>query len=98
MQKSFSEKFVNYCNSENFEINENQTKVAKKIQDYYKKNFKSFFSSLFSKEYFKKCFYLYGDVGVGKTIILNFFFNNLWNIGVSGAPCPPFIKSFCLKS
>ena len=56
MQKSFSEKFVNYCNSENFEINENQIKVAKKIQDYYKKNFKSFFSSLFSKEYFKKCF------------------------------------------
>ena len=77
MQKSFSEKFVNYCNSENFEINENQTKVAKKIQDYYKKNFKSFFSSLFSKEYFKKCFYLYGDVGVGKTMILNFFFNEV---------------------
>ena len=47
MQKSFSEKFLNYCNSENFEINENQIKVAKKIQDYYKKNFKSFFSSLF---------------------------------------------------
>ena len=74
MQKSFSEKFLNYCNSKNFEINENQIKVAKKIQDYYKKNFKSFFSSLFSKEYFKKCFYLYGDVGVGKTMILNFFF------------------------
>jgi len=77
MQKSFSEKFLNYCNSENFEINENQIKVAKKIQDYYKKNFKSFFSSLFSKEYFKKCFYLYGDVGVGKTMILNFFFNEV---------------------
>ena len=77
MQKSFSEKFVNYCNFENFEINENQIIVAKKIQDYYKKNFKSFFSSLFSKEYFKKCFYLYGDVGVGKTMILNFFFNEV---------------------
>ena len=77
MQKSFSEKFLNYCNSKNFEINENQIKVAKKIQDYYKKNFKSFFSSLFSKEYFKKCFYLYGDVGVGKTMILNFFFNEV---------------------
>ena len=33
MQKSFSEKFVNHCNSENFEINENQIIVVKKIQD-----------------------------------------------------------------
>ena len=40
MQKSFSEKFVNYCNSENFEINENQTKVAKKI------NAKKFFREI----------------------------------------------------
>ena len=77
MQKSFSEKFVNYCNSENFEINENQIIVVKKIQDYYKKNFKSFLSSLFSKEYLKKSFYLYGDVGVGKTMVLNFFFNEV---------------------
>ena len=77
MQKSFSEKFVNYCNSENFEINENQIIVVKKIQDYYKKNFKSFISSLFSKEYLKKSFYLYGDVGVGKTMVLNFFFNEV---------------------
>ena len=77
MQKSFSEKFINYCNSENFEINENQIIVVKKIQDYYKKNFKSFISSLFSKEYLKKSFYLYGDVGVGKTMVLNFFFNEV---------------------
>ena len=75
MLKNFQEKFIKYCNSKNFEINQNQITVIKKLEDYYKNNFKSFISNFFSKEYIKKGFYLYGDVGLGKTMILNFFFN-----------------------
>ena len=32
---------------------------------------------MFSKKSSKKGFYLYGDVGVGKTMILNFFFDQI---------------------
>ena len=77
MKKYLENKFIHYCDSENFEINQNQIYVINKLEDYYKKNFKSFFSRLFKKKYQKKGFYLYGDVGVGKTMILNFFFDHL---------------------
>ena len=75
MLKNFEEQFIHYCKSVNFEINQNQIEVIKKLQNYFEKNFKSSFLKFFSKEYNKKSFYLYGDVGVGKTMILNFFFN-----------------------
>ncbi len=77
MLKNFQEKFVNYCNSENFEINNNQIVVIKKLEDYYKNNFKSLIFKFFLKDNNKKSFYLYGDVGVGKTMILNFFYNQI---------------------
>ena len=77
MPNNFEDRFKYYCNSENFEINQNQINVIKKLQEYHKKNFKSFFSKLFSKNNSKKSFYLYGDVGVGKTMILNFFFDQI---------------------
>jgi len=50
--------------------------LIKKLEDYHNSNYKSFFSKLFSKQKTKKGFYLYGGVGVGKTMILNFFYNN----------------------
>ena len=77
MVKNIEDRFSSYCNSENFEINKNQLLVIQKLKDYYEKNYKSFFFKFFSKEYPKKSFYLYGDVGVGKTMILNFFFNHI---------------------
>lgn len=77
MLKNLEEKFNLYCSSKNFEINQNQILVIKKLQKYYKENFKSFISKFFSKGYSKKGFYLYGDVGVGKTMILNFFFDHI---------------------
>ena len=73
MPKNFEEKFVLYCNSENLEVNQNQLIVIRKLQDYYKKNFKSFLFNLFLEKNYKKGFYLYGGVGVGKTKILDFF-------------------------
>ena len=77
MLKNIEDRFSKYCNSENFEINKNQLLVIQKLKDYHEKNHKSFFFQFFSKDYPKKSFYLYGDVGVGKTMILNFFFNHI---------------------
>ena len=77
MPKNLEETFNLFCNSKNLEVNQNQILVVKKLQNYYKKNFKSFISNFFSKENLKKSFYLYGDVGVGKTMILDFFFNQI---------------------
>ncbi len=77
MAKNFEEKFKLYCNSENLEINQNQIIVIKKLQDYFNKNFKKPFFNFLSKQDSKKAFYIFGDVGVGKTMILDFFYNSL---------------------
>ncbi len=73
MLKSFEKDFISFCENQNLEININQITVIKKLEQYYQINYKSFFSKLFSKKISQKGFYLYGDVGVGKTMILNFF-------------------------
>ena len=70
--------FINYCNNKNLEINDNQIKIIEKINKFYKTNFNNIFLlKLFLKKNYKKGFYLQGDVGVGKTMILNFFYENL---------------------
>ena len=70
--------FLEYCKRKNFEINQSQLDVIDEIKDYYIKNFKlSFFTKVFKNKKNKLGFYLFGDVGIGKTMILNFFFNEL---------------------
>ena len=73
MPKTFEAEFISYCNNQDLEINPNQIAVIKKLDQYYQNNFQSFISKIFSKQSSKKGFYLFGDVGVGKTMILNFF-------------------------
>ena len=75
MVKKFQKKFISNCNNQQLEVNSNQIEVVKRFEQYYQGNFQSYFSKLFSKKSSKKGFYLYGDVGVGKTMILNFFFD-----------------------
>ena len=77
MPKKFEKEFLYYCSNQDLEINPNQIAVIKKLEDYHHKNYKFFFSKLFSKEQCKKGFYLNGGVGVGKTMILNFFYDRL---------------------
>ena len=77
MPKSLEEKFNLYCNFNNLEVNHNQLLVIKNLKNYHKKNFQASIFNFFSKENSKKSFYLYGDVGVGKTMILDFFFNQI---------------------
>ena len=74
MFKNLEDKFKLYCNSKNLEINQNQIIVIRKLQDYYMKNFKPPLFNFFLKKSLKKGFYLHGGVGVGKTMILDFFF------------------------
>ena len=77
MVKNLQKEFISYCDDQHLEVNSNQVDVIDKLEQYYQGNFQSYFSKLFSKNSFKKGFYLYGGVGVGKTMILNFFFNYL---------------------
>ena len=74
MPKIFEEKFKLYCKLENLEVNQSQIKVVKRLQDFFNQNFTFNFFGFFSKKKSKKAFYLHGGVGVGKTMILNFFF------------------------
>ena len=77
MAKKLQKEFISYCNNHQLEVNSNQIEVIKKLEQYHQVNFQSYFSKFFSRKSSKKSFYLYGDVGVGKTMILNFFFNHL---------------------
>ena len=70
--------FINLCEDQQYEINQNQLDIINYLRIYYSENFtQSFFSKFFKKKKNKLGFYLVGDVGVGKTMILNFFFNEL---------------------
>jgi len=77
MPKSFETEFISYCNNQDLEVNPNQIAVIKKLEQYFQNNFQSFITKIFSKKSSKKGFYLFGDVGVGKTMILNFFYNQI---------------------
>jgi cell division protein ZapE len=69
--------FLNYCKKNNLEINPNQLDLIKELNLFYNQSFKkSLLKKIFTKQNSKTGFYLQGDVGVGKTMILNFFYNN----------------------
>ena len=70
--------FLNHCKKNNLEVNPNQIYLIEELNQFYNLNFnKSFLKKIFSKKDYKSGFYLHGDVGVGKTMILNFFYENL---------------------
>jgi len=69
--------FTNHCQIKGLEINDNQIITIEAINEFYKKNFNyNFIKKFFSKKDIIPGFYLQGDVGVGKTMILNFFYDN----------------------
>ena len=68
--------FLSYCKINNLEINPNQLGSIEELNLFYNQNFnKSLLKKIFTKQNYKTGFYLQGDVGVGKTMILNFFYN-----------------------
>ncbi len=70
--------FLNHCKKNNLEVNPNQIALIEELNHFYSLNFnKSFLKKIFSQKKSKPGFYLQGDVGVGKTMILNFFYESL---------------------
>jgi predicted ATPase len=75
---NFKKLFLNHCENQQYEINQNQLDIINHLKIYYIENFKqSILTKFFKKKKNKLGFYLVGDVGVGKTMILNFLFNEL---------------------
>ena len=70
-------KFIEYCNSLNFEINPNQIRIVNSLEKFSAENFGTSLLKIFFNKKIKLGFYLHGDVGVGKTMLLNFYYNNL---------------------
>ena len=72
-------KFLKFCSDKKFQKNRNQIETLNLLIKFNQK--KSFLKIIIEKIFFKTekilGFYLYGGVGVGKTMLLNFFFDNL---------------------
>ena len=70
---NFKKKFEEFCKSKKFERNEKQIEIINLLEKFLNNKPKSL---LFIKnKNFKSCFYLHGNVGVGKTMILNFAYD-----------------------
>ena len=75
---NLKESFLKLCENKEFEINKNQLIIIEKLVNFYDENFKkSLLNRIFNKKNANLGFYLVGDVGVGKTMILDFFFDRL---------------------
>jgi len=77
--KNYNFFFLKHCSDNEFQKNAYQIQIVDSLINFYndKKYLKNFFFNFFLKKRSKLGFYLFGDVGVGKTMILNFFFNTL---------------------
>ena len=71
LQNSFKE----FCKINKFEINTQQKEIINFLDEFL--NHKKMFLSSFFKKKEPLCFYLYGKVGVGKTMLLNFVYGKL---------------------
>ena len=73
---NFKDSFVKHCTKNKFGINQSQVEIVEYLEKFYNLNFKkTLLMKIFKKNSDKLGFYLFGGVGVGKTMILNFFFN-----------------------
>ncbi len=74
-KKSLKDSFLKLCEEKKFEINQNQLEIIDLLKEFIKPN-KSLTNLLF-KNNNRYCFYLFGGVGVGKTMIFNHFYDFL---------------------
>ena len=75
MKSSLQNSFNEFCNKNNFEINKKQTEILNSLEKFiFPKNK---LLNFFSKKKDLSCFYLYGNVGVGKTMIANFVYEQI---------------------
>ena len=71
LQSSFEE----FCKNKKFEINDEQLIIIDSIEKFLNPK-KTFLKNFFNKRD-ELCFYLHGNVGVGKTMLMDFVFNEL---------------------
>ena len=72
---SLQDSFEEFCRQNKFEINPQQKEIIYLLEKFLIHK-ETFLSSFFQKKE-KFCFYLYGNVGVGKTMLLNFVYDRL---------------------
>jgi len=75
--KNLKKDFSNYCKINKLKINSNQISIIELLVKFYINCFEKSFFNFFKEKNKKLGFYLFGDVGVGKTMLLNFFYKNL---------------------
>ena len=69
--------FLEQCKTKGLEINNSQIEIVLAINEFYQDNFNyNFLLNILSKKKNIPGLYLQGDVGVGKTMIINFFYEN----------------------
>ena len=67
--------FIEFCNKNKFEINKKQIEILNSLEKFISPRNK-LLNFFFKKKVFR-CFYLYGNVGVGKTMIANFVYEQI---------------------
>ena len=72
---SLQDSFEEFCRQNKYEINPQQTELIEILERFL--NYKDSFFNKFLNKKEKLCFYLYGKVGVGKTMLLNFVYDKL---------------------
>ena len=72
---NLQDSFLEFCKKNKFEINNKQLKIVNLLNEFI--NPKKTILNYFINSTDKLCFYLYGPVGVGKTMIFNFVYNKL---------------------
>ena len=73
IKMNFKKKFEQFCRSKRYERNEKQIEIIDLLEKFLNSKTKSLL--FFKNRNFKSCFYLHGNVGVGKTMILNFAYD-----------------------
>ena len=74
-KKELQNSFKEFCKQNDFEVNYQQIEIIDLLDRFFNQK-ENFLSRIFKKKE-KLCFYLYGKVGVGKTMLLNFVYNKL---------------------
>ena len=74
-KKNLQDSFKEFCKQNKYELNTSQLEIIDLLDRFFN-NRQSFLSKIFKKKE-KLCFYLYGKVGVGKTMLLNFVYDSL---------------------
>ena len=73
MLKNLHDSFIEFCKKNCFELNNQQIKIINELGKFINPK-KNIFNYLLNSQK-KLCFYLQGSVGVGKTMLLNFVYN-----------------------